>query len=721
MSKRQRRPASDKGSTGPVRIMGKRLIDLPIAAKLLLLVLAPLGILLAATLIVTISGLDRLEADTASARLRDEVQVINQQLAQFETNLTANAEKLAVDPSWLGMVQRRDQAALQPQLASILVLSDWSHIQIVDADGRSLGARQSVDMSSIAGELERLHGLGLLGIRNIETVPTAAGWLVLDLEPLKTQDGRIVGSLTVGRLLDNSTLPTLNFGRENPLLMLFDPEGKIYALSSVIPQADLETTFQVDRSAWEQARAGNVASGQMVVDGDTRRMVYAPLGQGDERAVLGVLFSTAETARLRRTLTLICLAVALGVTVLAAMGVAVLGRRAIVQPIASLVAGAEQMATGQMDVAEIRVGGQDEMGRLAATFNTMAARLRQMLLGEREQRERLESAIDRYVDHMARIARGELSARVTVAEQEYSANDPLAVLGHRLNEMTDSLQQMIVQIRDTSANLASASSEILAATTQQAGGATEQSTAVTQISATIDEVRAIAGQTNGHAQSVAEQSQRTAEVSLAGRQSIADTIAGMNSVKEKVEVIATGILALSEQAQAIGQIVSTVNDIAVQSNMLALNAAVEAARAGEAGRGFAVVAGEVRSLAEQSRAATVQVTEILSEIQRGVNTAVMLTEEGMKGVGAGVKVAEKAGEAIKLLAESISGSAQAAAQIAAAAGQQMAGMEQISTAMLNIQQVALQTVAGSRQSERAAEELNALAQQLGQAVEQYRL
>ena len=94
--------------------------------------------------------------------------------------------------------------------------------------------------------------------------------------------------------------------------------------------------------------------------------------------------------------------------------------------------------------------------------------------------------------------------------------------------------------------------------------------------------------------------------------------------------IAETILALSEQTQQIGDIIATVNDIADQSNLLALNAAIEAARAGEAGKGFAVVAGEVRSLAEQSRQATAQVKEILGDIQKATNTAVMVTEEGTK-------------------------------------------------------------------------------------------
>ncbi len=130
-------------------------------------------------------------------------------------------------------------------------------------------------------------------------------------------------------------------------------------------------------------------------------------------------------------------------------------------------------------------------------------------------------------------------------------------------------------------------------------------------------------QTSEHAaqrvRSVADSSRRADDLGKVGRKAIDDTIDAMSAARQKAESIAESIIELAEQAQTIGEIITTVNEIAEQTHLLALNAAIEASRAGEHGRGFSVVAAEVRALAEQSKKATQKIRQILLQIQKSTN------------------------------------------------------------------------------------------------------
>ena len=265
-------------------------------------------------------------------------------------------------------------------------------------------------------------------------------------------------------------------------------------------------------------------------------------------------------------------------------------------------------------------------------------------------------------------------------------------------------------------HLAATAAEILASTTQQAAGAQEQAAATAETVATIDEVTQTASQAAQRARDVGDGARRNLEVGQAGRQAADDSIAATTRVKEQVESTAGSILMLAEQAQAIGEIIATVNDIAEQTNMLALNAAIEASRAGEQGRGFAVVATEVKALADQSKKATTQVRQILGEIQKATNGAVLSTEDVTKGVAAAIRVSDQSGRTIQTLADALADAAQAAVQIVASAGQQAAGMVQINQAMRNIDQVARQNLSAMQQAEEAARNLNDLGLQLSRLI-----
>ena len=273
------------------------------------------------------------------------------------------------------------------------------------------------------------------------------------------------------------------------------------------------------------------------------------------------------------------------------------------------------------------------------------------------------------------------------------------------------------QLRDAVTQISSSSAEILATTTQLASSASEAATASTQTSTTAAELKQAAQLSSEKAINVSESAQKAASAAQQGKTAVAGNMEAIKRIKEQTEFVALSIVKLSEQSQAIGDITTTVNDIAEQSNLLAVNAAIEAAKAGEQGKGFAVVAAEVKSLAEQSKQATTQVRVILNDVQKATSAAVMATEQVNKAVEAGVKQATEAGESIMILADTNTEAAQAATQVAASSQQQLVGINQIASAMENIKQAVQQNAAGAKQAEKAAQNLNELGQNLKSMIE----
>jgi methyl-accepting chemotaxis protein len=402
----------------------------------------------------------------------------------------------------------------------------------------------------------------------------------------------------------------------------------------------------------------------------------------------------ASQASARRTLLFIVLGVP-GAFVLIAL-IAFLIIRNISLPLVELTRSAGRIAAGDLQASLQVRDRRDEIGLLSAAFRTMTEFLGGM------------------AGAAQRIAEGDLTVQVKPLSD-------VDVLGKAFAEMIAGLRRITRELQEGIGVLGTSASEILATTTQIATGAAETATGVSEITTTVEEVKQTALVASQKAKAVMEDVQRTVQISQAGRKSVEDTLKGMNRIREQMETIATSIVRLSEQSQAIGEIIMSVNDLAEQSKLLAVNAGIEAARAGEQGRGFAVVAQEVKSLAEQSKQATGQVRGILGEVQKATSAAVMAAEQGSKVVDAGVKQSGEVSEAIRLLTESVSESAQASTQIAASSQQQLVGMGQVAQAMESIKTATTQNVAGTKQAGAAAQQLHELGEKLRQLVARYKV
>jgi methyl-accepting chemotaxis protein len=316
----------------------------------------------------------------------------------------------------------------------------------------------------------------------------------------------------------------------------------------------------------------------------------------------------------------------------------------------------------------------------------------------------------------SRITAGDLSVTVPPTNR----TDEIGVLVETFDQMVSGLRQMSSEMRSSAGMLGEMASTVLTTTTQVSAGAAETATAIGETSVTMEELKQTVQMSAEKARQVSEGAQRTAQVTMTGREAVEAVTHGMTRIREQVEGVAESIMRLSERSQAIGEIIAAVNDLADQSNLLAVNAAIEAARAGEHGRGFSVVAQEVKNLAEQSKHATAQVRTILGEIQKATGGAVLATEQCTKAVDLGVQRSAQAGESIRILAENIENATHAAMQIAASSQQQLVGVSQVALAMENIKEASTQNATVVRQTEAAARSMTELSLKLGALVERYR-
>ena len=297
----------------------------------------------------------------------------------------------------------------------------------------------------------------------------------------------------------------------------------------------------------------------------------------------------------------------------------------------------------------------------------------------------------------------------------------LAELRRAIDAIADALRTQVGAIRDASSDVYGRSTGFTAATAQLASAADEQASAIAEITATVEDTRHSGLAAKESADEIVASSERSVAVSAEDLEAIENTVAELWANREQVEAIAAGIEVLRAQIGEVGEIITTVNEIAEQSNLLAVNTSIEAAKAGESGRGFAVVALEVKSLAEQSKDATTQVRSTLGSIRHAIEDVYTAANTGRQTTEAGVKSMEDTGAVIERLGQIITTTAEAAQRIAASSNAQVSGLARVCGAISDINESATDNLAGARELEAGGSKLAATAKELERLVAHYEL
>lgn len=346
---------------------------------------------------------------------------------------------------------------------------------------------------------------------------------------------------------------------------------------------------------------------------------------------------------------------------------------------------------------------------------TNVAEARQQAEESARENRRNQDAILRLLNEMGDLAEGDLTVRATVTE------DITGAIADSVNYAIDEIRTLVGNINRAAAQVTKAANEAKQISNELLTAAERQSQQIALAGESIDAMtRSILNVSQNAAEST-----RVAKLSLAaakkGGDSVRQSIAGMNVLRDQIQETAKRIKRLGESSQEIGEIVELISDITEQTNVLALNAAIQAAAAGEAGRGFSVVAEEVQRLAERSANATRRIGAIVKAIQGDTQDVIHAMEVSTQGVVEGTALSDAAGRSLQEI-ESVSVQlARLIQDISLATQDQVRTAERITQNMREILQVTQQTSDGARRNTRAMDQLTTLAEELEVSVAGFKL
>ena len=395
-------------------------------------------------------------------------------------------------------------------------------------------------------------------------------------------------------------------------------------------------------------------------------------------------------------------------TILAALMAWVIART-IARPIEGMTAAMQRLAQGDHAVAVPAIGQRNEIGDMAAAVQVFKAGAveKQRLeadahaAGRLTEEERARNAavladaaaqqthvVELVASGLSQLSDGNLAHRIDErfpADYERLRADFNGAMA-KLQDTMRAVAASVSAIRSGTGEISTASDDLSRRTEQQAASLEETAAALDEITATV---------------------RRTAEGSKHARAVVSSA---RSSAERSGLVVGKAVEAMSgieKSAREINQIIGVIDEIAFQTNLLALNAGVEAARAGDAGRGFAVVASEVRALAQRS-------ADAAKEIKALISTSSSQVEQGVTYVG-------QTGDALVGIVAQVAEIDGIVGEIASSAQEQASGLDQVNTAVNQMDQVTQQNAAMVEESTAASHALAQETSELGRLIGEFRL
>ncbi len=311
---------------------------------------------------------------------------------------------------------------------------------------------------------------------------------------------------------------------------------------------------------------------------------------------------------------------------------------------------------------------------------------------------------------------GDLTKRI-----EITSRDEIGELGTWINTFINDIHDIIAQVSANATHLAQTIEQISSGNQNLSQRTSEQASALEEIATIIEEAVATIKQNSENSEEANRKSEEAAKVVQEAKDQSIKSIQLAESGGTIVSRAVESINEVNKSSKKIADILKVINDIAFQTNLLALNAAVEAARAGDQGRGFAVVAGEVRNLAQRSAGAANEISDMISDSISKVELGTDLVSQSGESLVSIIESAKMNGEALERVIASVSMVGQLISEIAAAGVEQRQGIEQINTAICEIDTTTQKNASLVEETASASEMLVNQATDLMKLVQKFRI
>ena len=367
--------------------------------------------------------------------------------------------------------------------------------------------------------------------------------------------------------------------------------------------------------------------------------------------------------------------------------------------------------TGRIDI-----DGEGAMGELASGLQEMIDYINQSIEEKRIAVEVLAEKVEKILNVVTRAAEGDLTGSVNV-----EGEDAIAKLARGVQLMVANLNALVSQVQRSGVQVTSSATEIAATAKKQEATIAEQAATTNQIAATATQISATTEELVSTMDEVASMAEETRNSAAHGHGELERMEDTMQQIVSAAGSIASRFEVLNEKALNVNSVVTTITKIADQTNLLSLNAAIEAEKAGEYGLGFSVVATEIRRLADQTAVATLDIEQMVKEMQSAVSSGVLSMEKFSDQIRRSVEDVNQVGSQLAEIIEQVQSFTPRFENVQQGMHFQSQGAQQIKDSMLQLSDSARQVVDSIRQSNTAIIALKDAAHTLQHGVSRFRV